>query len=498
MVDDPQGMGYHNPMRILYLDFETFYSTEYSLSKMDPPSYILDPRFEAIMAGVAFDDEPVSIIDGPDLESWLGSLDRDRIALCSHNAQFDASILSWRYNWRPRLIIDTLSISRTVIANKSKRHRLGDVANYLGLPAKGDTVMNVKGMTRADIIANGMWDEYTGYCKNDTELCRSIFKKLASELPREEFLVQDLVLRMAVDPVLRADTDVLADHYAEVITKKELTLARAMHLGAVNGKSDLMSNEKFAKVLEGLGVTPPRKISPSNPNTTTWAFDKRDEGMQELREHENPYVRDLAECRLGYKSTIEETRCARLLNISRLDFPYHGTNVMPIALRIGGARTHRLSGDWKCNFQNVGRGSRIREAIVAPPGHSLVTADAAQIEARILAWYCGQGDLLQSFARGEDVYATFASKLFNKPVTKESHPVERFVGLRLRLRGSEVPRHAHVESRHRGLRAGVQRGRRPGGRQGLPQDQRQDRVEMGLAEGLRPAPARLRVQGSSQ
>jgi DNA polymerase len=233
---------------------------------------------------------------------------------------------------------------------------------------------------------------------------------------------------MAVDPVLHADADVLADHYAEVIANKELTLARAMTLGAVTGKSDLMSNEKFAKVLEGLGVTPPRKISPSNPNTTTWAFDKRDEGMQELREHANPYVRDLAECRLGYKSTIEETRCARLLNISRLDFPYHGTNVMPIALRIGGARTHRLSGDWKCNFQNMGRESRIREAIVAPPGYTLVAADAAQIEARILAWYCFEKHLVGQFAGGDDVYALFASKLFRTTITKETHPKERFLG----------------------------------------------------------------------
>ena len=55
-------------MRLLYFDIESFYSTEYSLSKMDPPSYILDPRFELIMAGTAFDDEPVSIVDGPDVE----------------------------------------------------------------------------------------------------------------------------------------------------------------------------------------------------------------------------------------------------------------------------------------------------------------------------------------------------------------------------------------------------------------------------------------------
>jgi len=413
-------------MRMLYLDFETYYSTEYSLRQMDPPSYILDPRFDLLMAGVAFDDEPVSIIDGPDFEGFLTALDPAQIALVSHNSQFDASILSWRYDWRPALIVDTLSISRTVIGNRLKSHSLGKVATYLNLPPKGEDVVNAKGMTRADLIATGQWDGYKLYCKNDTELCRDILKKLMPDLPNEELAIQDLVLRMAVDPMLLGDVTVLAEYHAEVVNRKETTLARAMLLG-IDSKKDLMSNEKFAKVLQNLGVDPPQKVSPATGNLT-WAMAKTDEEFLELREHEDPRVRDLVECRLGYKSTIEETRTNRLLNIAQLDFPHHGQGVMPIALRIAGARTHRLSGDWKCNFQNMGRGSKIREALVAPPGNTLVAADAAQIEARILAWYCGQADLVEQFRSGEDVYALFASRLFGKHVTKETFPVERFLG----------------------------------------------------------------------
>lgn len=413
-------------MRMLYLDFETFYSTEYSLTRMDPPSYILDPRFELLMAGVAFDDEPATIIDGPDFEQYLATLDPAQIAMVSHNSQFDASILSWRYGWRPAMIIDTLSISRTVIANKLKRHDLGSVAQYLSLPPKGEDVVNARGMSRADLMATGQWAGYQQYCLNDTNLCRDIFNRLAIFMPDEELILHDLILRMAVDPVLHADVTVLAEHLAEVVARKETTLARAMLLG-VESKKDLMSNDKFAVVLKNLGVDPPQKISPLT-GLMTWAFAKSDEEFQELRDHENPYVRDLVECRLGYKSTIEETRAARLLNIGGLTFPHHGQHMLPIALRIGGARTHRLSGDWKCNFQNMGRGSKIREALVAPEGHSLVAADAAQIEARILAYYCGQKELVEAFAKGEDVYASFASRLFKKRVTKETFPIERFVG----------------------------------------------------------------------
>ena len=38
-------------MRIITIDFETYYSREYSLSKMTTESYIRDPRFEVIGVG---------------------------------------------------------------------------------------------------------------------------------------------------------------------------------------------------------------------------------------------------------------------------------------------------------------------------------------------------------------------------------------------------------------------------------------------------------------
>ena len=39
-------------MKNLFADFETYYDDEYSLRKMTPIEYVLDPRFEAL--GCAF------------------------------------------------------------------------------------------------------------------------------------------------------------------------------------------------------------------------------------------------------------------------------------------------------------------------------------------------------------------------------------------------------------------------------------------------------------
>lgn len=413
-------------MDTIFLDFETYFSSEYSLRKMDPPSYILDPQFEPICLGVGINDDPVFVVDGPDIPALLSKVTTEVICV-SHNALFDSCILSWKYNWVPKLICDTLAMSRTLLGHKLRSHALAKVAEHLGLPAKGDTLMKVQGWARADIIANGMMPQMMQYCGNDTDLCRSIYKALAPQLPTDEILLHDLMLRCAVEPALKLDMDILSVHLDQERERKELLFAKAM-LMSIDSKADLMSNDRFAKKLKELGVNPPRKISKST-NLMTWAFSKTDPAFMELQEHPDERVQTLVAARLGIKTTIEETRTERMLNIGTLDFPYHGgTKVMPIPLKIGAAHTHRMGGDWKLNCQNWGRGSPIRKAVVAPKGYQIIAADSSQIEARINAWYCGQTDLVEQFRLKQDVYSNFARLIFNVEVSKEKTPGLRFVG----------------------------------------------------------------------
>ena len=71
----------------------------------------------------------------------------------------------------------------------------------------------------------------------------------------------------------------------------------------------------------------------------------------------------------------------------------------------------------------------LRALFIAPPGKSLVGADYAQIEARVLAEQAGQMDLVEAFRRGGKIYEKQAALSYSIPieaVTKES--VERQVG----------------------------------------------------------------------
>jgi DNA polymerase len=414
------------PLEFVFVDAETFYSREYSLTHMDPPSYILDPRFETICLGVArgFKDPPF-IIDGPSVPSFLNSLPPN-VAMVSHNALFDMCILSWRYGYVPKLIVDTLAMARTLLSHRLKRLSLAAVAEHIGL-LKGDMIHKVIGMGRADIQASGIWDQFVDYCLNDTALCRAIFLHLIRDLPPEELILHDMVSRCAVVPQFKLDVDVLASNLGEVQHNKQILFMKAMFAGLTD-KSELMSNPQFASLLTQYDVTPPTKISKTT-GLKTFAFSKQDPEFLALLDHDDLRVSTLVEARLSFKSTIEETRTQRMLNIGSLEFPFHGgTQVMPIPLIVGAAHTHRFGGGWKLNCQNWGRQSRIRKSVVAPEGHKVVTADSRQIEARMNAWFSGQDDLVAEFASGADVYANFASEVYGVPVSKDTNPRARFVG----------------------------------------------------------------------
>ena len=79
------------------------------------------------------------------------------------------------------------------------------------------------------------------------------------------------------------------------------------------------------------------------------------------------------------------------------------------------AATGRLSSN-EPNLQNIpirtAEGRRIRECFVASPGHVFLSADYSQVELRVLAHFCGDGPLVESFRSGEDIHRRTASEIF--------------------------------------------------------------------------------------
>ena len=419
-------------MKLLTLDIESHYSQEYSLRKMTVPEYVLNVQWETLCLGVKFDDGPVEIIDGPDVQAFFDSVAPKDTMTISLNSLFDACVFAWRYGFLPARLIDTMGLARLLRGHVLKGVSLETVADYFHLPPKGHAIAAVKGMRRAQIMANPvLWAQFKDYCLHDVELTYAIFCKLAPEVPKSQWKVLDLVLRAAVEPQFVIDYDMLKAHYEDVVNDKE-NLIKA----ANSDKTSLMSNDKFAEALINLGIEPGLKPSPSNPAIETYAFAQTDEFMSDLQEHDDPQVQALAAARLGVKSTLEEKRSQRLLAIAGLPWmDYTGQNrLMPIPLRYAGAHTMRLSGDWRVNMQNLptGRGgkkTKLRLALKAPPGFKVVVGDVGQMHARLTSWLSGS-PLLQQFRNKEDPYNAQASNIFGRPINRKlpSDEIEGQIG----------------------------------------------------------------------
>ena len=82
------------------------------------------------------------------------------------------------------------------------------------------------------------------------------------------------------------------------------------------------------------------------------------------------------------------------------------------------------------NLQNIpvrtAEGRRIREAFIAAPGNSIVSADYSQIELRIMAHISGDASLLKAFAAGEDVHKATASEIFGVGLTEVTSEQRRY------------------------------------------------------------------------
>lgn len=399
-------------MDIITLDFETYYDRKYSLSKLTTEEYIRDEKFEVIGVGIKRNDSKTIWVPAPMVEEVLNKFDWGNSALLAHNTVFDGTILKWHYDITPKLYLDTLSMARPKYA-MTTGVSLAKLCSALGLGQKGTEVVDALGKRYKDFYLEDLV-AYGRYCVNDVDLTYKLYNTLIKKFPPSELLVIDTALRMFIDPVVVPDKKLLSEALVEIQNKKAELLDKC---GA--DKTTLMSNQKFAQELTKRDVKPPKKMSPTT-HRETFAFSKTDKQFTDLLKHRDPQVRALVEARLAHKSTLEETRTKKLLDIGH-------RGALPIMLNYYGAHTGRFSGGDKMNLQNFPRGGTLRKALTAPEGYYLFACDLSQIEARIVAWLAGQKDLLESFAEGQDVYSVFATRLYGRKITKENK-LERFVG----------------------------------------------------------------------
>ena len=400
-------------MQKIYLDFETFYDVDYTLTKMSTAQYVNDEQFKVWGVGIKVEDGETEWYSEDETPAILQQIDWGNTALVCHNTLFDAYILTQHFGYKPSYYYDTAAMSRGLYPNMSAK--LKDCVSR-EFPKdksmrKGEELITAKGIRDLD----PKLDETIGqYCIQDVDLTHALFNKYLQRFPNKELNLIDLTVRMFVEPRLLMDRGLLKDYKDEVIK-------RAKEAIRVSGttREVLASQQKFRAHLESLGVTIPTKKSPTTGEQIP-AFGKNDPAYIQMC-NMYPEHRALWEAREVVKSRIEETRAQRFIDSCNPD----GTFGVPLSYFA--AHTGRFGGLDKLNMQNLPRGSKLRTAIKAPEGQPLFIADLSNIEARMLAWLSKSEDLLRAFAEGRDVYSEFASQVYGRTITKDDE-LERYVG----------------------------------------------------------------------
>jgi len=404
---------------LITIDFETYYDKEYGLKKFTTEEYIRSDMFEVI--GVAVKDKGITKwFTGTHAETkvFLDSYNMHEHFVLGHNMRFDASILSWIFDIHPLGLFDTMSMAQ-ILHGLTESVSLANLAKYYNLGEKGTEVLDALGKRRLDFTHNDL-AKYGGYCINDVELTYELFTELKDRFTSPEMKLIDLTIRMFTEPKLELNKGLLVRHLAEVRAKKEELLN-----SVTVDKDTLMSNPKFAAILETMKIKVPMKESPAT-GKQTYALAKTDEGFKELLEHEDPYVQALAAARIGNKSTLEETRTETFINIAN-------RGKLPVPLKYAGAVvSHRWSGVDGINLQNLPRSSPLRRAICPPKGFKIVASDLSNIELRLAYWFAQSHGKIQQIKDGIDLYTQSAADITGTPyneVNKDLRYIFKVVNL---------------------------------------------------------------------
>ncbi len=303
------------------------------------------------------------------------------------NIYFDTMIAAW--------ILDTTRSSYGM--DRLARDLLGYVTIHYE-----DLIEKKSGLTLADVEV----DRVTDYAAEDADITFQLYEVLNEELKRNKLDRVFFDLEMPNVKVLAemelAGIRVLPQKLANLSLKFEKELAEVEEeiFREVGKEFNIGSTKQLQDIL-----FIERKLKPIKKTKTGWSTDSQ---VLEILAAEDPVCANILKHRNAskLKSTYVDA-LPQLINptTGRLHTHYAQT----------GSATGRLSSQ-DPNLQNIpireAAGRQIRDAFVASPGFTFVSADYSQIELVVLAELSEDPILQEAFKTGKDIHNQTASLLF--------------------------------------------------------------------------------------
>ena len=430
VVSAPTARNYHKVMSEEELELWLTKLMAAPLISFDTETDSLD-YMRAQIVGVSFAVAPGEAAYVPLGHDYAGAphqLDRNKVlaalkpvledmtkAKLGHHLKFDAHVLANCGVALNGQRFDSM-LESYVLNSVATRHDMDSSAvRYLGVKTIHFEELTGKGAKKITFNQVDV-DRAAEYSSEDADITlqlhRAIWPQIEA-LPALKFVYENI--EQPLVPVLfrMERTGVLVDRallkaQSSELASRMLELQSQAHQEA-GGVFNVDSPKQLQEILFGkLGIPVMRKTPTGQPSTA-------EDVLEELAEtHRLPKLileyRGMAKLKSTYTDNLP-------LQINphtgRIHTSYHQAV----------AATGRLSSQ-DPNLQNIPirthEGRRIRQAFIAPPGHSLVAADYSQIELRIMAHLSGDATLLRAFAEDRDVHQATAAEVFSTPLDQVS------------------------------------------------------------------------------
>jgi len=351
------------------------------------------------------------------LKPWLENPDAPKVG---HHIKFDTHILA-RYDITLAGIAHDTMLESYVLDSTATRHDMDSTARkYLGVSTT--SFEDVAGKGAKQLTFNQVPLETAGhYAAEDADITLRLHQTMWEQLKQKpELLKMYQEIEIPLISVLQhmEHTGVLIDTF--MLARQSTELAQRMQEleqqchEAAGGPFNVASPKQLQEILfERLGLPVIRKTPKGQPSTA-------EDVLQELA-GDYPLPRLILEHRslAKLKSTYTDKLPGQVdRTTGRVHTSYHQAV----------AATGRLSSS-DPNLQNIpirtAEGRRIRQAFIAPAGHSLIAADYSQIELRIMAHLSGDPSLLKAFAEDRDIHQATAAEVFGVSLDQVSKDQRR-------------------------------------------------------------------------
>lgn len=428
---------------MIHLDFET--RSECNIWEAGAWVYSQHPTTEILCLAYTEEDHPIHLLTKDDLEDpeqyampdatrkWFEWAISEGKIFCAHNAFFEeaiwANIMVKKYGW-PRIPIKQWRCTMAKSLAHSLPRSLKEVGNALNADIRKSDEGHRIMMKLCKPRPNGAWHEdpddlqkLYDYCRNDVEAERCIDRMLPDLIPSEQtiWFLDQLINSRGI----YVDTDAIKRSLEFIQTYSENceNIVADVSAGQLDGVSRRMAVLQWCQD-QGVDITGYTK---ADVKTTLERSDLPDAVRTVLETRVQLGKTSTAKYQAMQESTCNDGRIRDLLI-------YHGAstgrwagkliqlqnlpkgNVKDTDTAIELLKNARSLEDFEIFYPDVmgTLSSCIRGMIIAAPGHDLLVADYAAIEARIVMWLAGEEKGLNQFRAGKDLYVDMARLIYNR------------------------------------------------------------------------------------